>query len=653
MSVRFDAFRSQASPPQPREPQGGPPAGPQPASPGPWAETFPGLVLVLDAAGAIVYSNRGLSGLDPKELAGVDALNFVPEPQRALVGAAIRDAVHPGLSHAIDLPLLDPGGRTWAWHLAGLAPTVLPGGRKGVLVTAIDITQRRAEEERLRHSERMLVDTEGITHIGTWYWDITQPHAQWSDELYRIYGLDRATHTPTYQDYLTRVHPDDVERVKSATEAVFKDRKPYSHDERIRHTDGSWRWLHTWAHAIDDGQGNLKALVGVCQDITDRKRAEAAVQQTQARFHALFERSVVGVAMLDPQGKILEANGALRALRGAPDEDLHGRPLPTLFGVEAAQVCQTAVADLAAGRASGRQVDLPLERAGKAPLDVRLTLAVVPGGDGGAPFTVATVEDRSLAGRATEADRLAYVRLQELRQVEEASERRRQLLNVASHELKNPLTPVRMQLHMLERGLLGPLSEKQSRAVAVASKQVHRITMLLQDVLDVARIEQGQLALRPERMDAAISLQHVQEAFQDVAREWGVVLTTAAEPGLWIDGDPERLEQVIVNLVSNGLKFTPSGGRVEVTGAREGDRAVLRVADTGVGMDAQQRARLFKAFSQVHAPGAARQEGTGLGLYIARSIVEAMRGTLDVDSLPGRGTVFTVRLPAAAAPATP
>lgn len=652
-----DANRAWAG--APANPQAGPttrPPKPTPAprpletaSPGPWADAYPGVVLCLDAKAAILSANARLSGLDVAEMLGVAVTHFVAEGQRPLVHAAIQDAAQLGLSHTLEVPLLDAGGASSRWYLASISPMPLPSGKPGVLVTALDITQRRREHERLEQAEHLLEDTQGITHIGTWYWDITQPHAQWSEELYEIYGLPRS-HVPTYQDYLTRIHPEDVERVKAATEAVFKDRRPYSHDERIRHTDGTWRWLHTWARAIEDPQGKLVALAGICQDISDRKKAEEAAAHTQARFHALFERSALGVAILDGQGRILQANAALRALSDMPQDDMAGRSLDAIFDPDSAAVCRSTLLELASGGASGRQLELALRRPGGLPTSIRLTLAIVPAGSGTSPFTVAILEDRSMAQRALAADQLAMARLVELRQVEEVSERHRQLLHVASHELKNPLTPVRMQLHMLERGMLGPLNEAQQKSVTVANKQIQRITRLLQDVLDVARIEQGQLSVKPERMEAAGAVARVEEAFHDVARDWGVDLQVRSQPGLWIDADPERLEQALVNLVSNALKFTPERGHVEVTAERDGRQVALRVHDTGPGMDANQRARLFKAFSQVHAAGASRQSGTGLGLYIARNIVTALHGSLEVASEPGQGSTFTMLLPAAPAP---
>ena len=142
---------------------------------------------------------------------------------------------------------------------------------------ASDPSELKRLEQRLRRLEQLMVDTQGVAHLGTWEWDISEPTATWSAELYRIYGLSPDTYTPTYENYLAMVHPDDRQRVMDATNRVFHEHVPYSHDERILLPDGSMRYLHTWAHPVLDDDGKLVRLLGVCQDITEQKRAEAQV----------------------------------------------------------------------------------------------------------------------------------------------------------------------------------------------------------------------------------------------------------------------------------------------------------------------------------------------------------------------------------------
>jgi PAS domain S-box-containing protein len=176
------------------------------------------------------------------------------------------------------------GVRSW---YASVASPLHEGDRIAAwLVTSTEVTDLKRSEERLLRAEKLMVDTQGVAHLGTWEWDVSEPHAFWSAELYRIYGLTPGTYTPSYEAYLTMVHPDDRQRVVEATNRVFHEHIPYSHDERIFRPDGSMRYLHTWAHPILGEDGALRRLVGVCQDITERKEAEEQVRRMNVELES-------------------------------------------------------------------------------------------------------------------------------------------------------------------------------------------------------------------------------------------------------------------------------------------------------------------------------------------------------------------------------
>ncbi len=230
-------------------------------------------IFLIDASGIVLETSGPLSG---HPLTGKPLSKCVPADHHETLRTALAQAIGDQESVTLEIPVTGKTGAL-SWYQARFSP--IPGHptTTTALVTTINVTARRAEEERLRRSERLMVDTAGTAHLGTWEWDIREPTAKWSDELYRIYGLDPSTHTPSYEDYLQRIHPDDRERVKEATEHVFNDHQSYSHDERIYTDNGELRYLHTWAQAVLDSEGNLERLVGVCQDITERKRAEEEV----------------------------------------------------------------------------------------------------------------------------------------------------------------------------------------------------------------------------------------------------------------------------------------------------------------------------------------------------------------------------------------
>ena len=244
--------------------------------------TTPDPVLAVTADGRIAFANDAATERWTGAVTGALTLGVLPEVAQEPFQAALTSALGGAKGVRFEWGEHGPGGvRCWF----STTVSALHGGDgevRACLFVCSDVTERKRAEVRLRRSEELMVDTQGVAHLGTWDWDISEPHAVWSAELYRIYGLTPETYTPSYDAYLTMVHPDDRERVMEATNCVFKEHVPYSHDERIFRPDGSMRYLHTWAHPVLDDAGKLTRLVGVCQDITHQKLAEEEVKQLNA-----------------------------------------------------------------------------------------------------------------------------------------------------------------------------------------------------------------------------------------------------------------------------------------------------------------------------------------------------------------------------------
>lgn len=235
------------------------------------------LVVAASREGVIAFLNPAARARWP-EAVGQDAVTLLPPESRAELVAITSTVLASGGSARIEWGERGPEG-VRSWFHATVSALRRGDVVIGYVCVSSDAVELKRSEERLRRSEQLMVDTQGVAHLGTWEWDVSQPAASWSDELYRIYGLTPETYTPSYEAYLTMVHADDRQRVIDATNAVFHEHIPYSHDERIFRPDGSMRYLHTWAHPVLDEQGTLRRLVGVCQDITDQKLAEHSVKR--------------------------------------------------------------------------------------------------------------------------------------------------------------------------------------------------------------------------------------------------------------------------------------------------------------------------------------------------------------------------------------
>ncbi|ACL65079.1 histidine kinase [Anaeromyxobacter dehalogenans 2CP-1] len=235
----------------------------------------------------------------------------------------------------------------------------------------------------------------------------------------------------------------------------------------------------------------------------------------------------------------------------------------------------------------------------------------------------------------------------------EIDRRKDEFLGMLSHELRNPLAPIRSALHLLSHPAASPAQGR--RALQVIARQVDHLTRIVDDLLDVTRIARGKIELRRERIDLSEVIARTAEDYRDLLDDRRIALEVELSAGpLWADADPTRVAQVVGNLLSNAAKFTPPGGRVTVRAAAREGRAVIRVIDTGVGMPPELLGRIFEPFVQADRSLARSAGGLGLGLSLVKGIVELHGGAVEARSAgPGTGSELVIELPLAAGGAEP
>jgi signal transduction histidine kinase len=241
------------------------------------------------------------------------------------------------------------------------------------------------------------------------------------------------------------------------------------------------------------------------------------------------------------------------------------------------------------------------------------------------------------------------------RAVRDANERLMELdraktyfMNTVSHELRTPMTPVLLQLRLLSDGHFGGLNQKQHRSLSIVVRNVKRLNSITSELLDLARLQSGRLQLHLKEVDLGPLIEEVVETFRPVAKEKQIQLKASTIEGVQVDADPKRLIQVLYNLLDNALKFTPEGGTIQLEHSQAGRQVEVRVTDSGRGMRPEQTEALFKAFSRVHDAEGGTEPGTGLGLYICKTIVDVHGGRIWAESEgEGEGTTFAFTVPLA------
>jgi PAS domain S-box-containing protein len=352
----------------------------------------------------------------------------------------------------------------------------------------------------------------------------------------------------------------------------------------------------------------------------------------------LLEAVPDAMVIADESGRIVHVNAGAERLFGWPRGELIGQPVELLLPARFRQMHQMHRAGYHAApraRPMGLGLDLSgLKRdGGEFPAEISLSPIVVDG----KPCVVAAVRDAGERKRLEERARL-------LRKAQEEVRERDEFLSVASHELRTPVAALQLQLQMLQRAAqrsLDELPEALGSKLESLERQVRRIGVLVGELLDVSRMRLGRLELAREPGDLSeIALDTVSHVRDEVERTGSrLVLDLTPTPGSF---DRSRIEQVITNLLANAAKFG-QGKPVSLHVDPDGTRARIRVVDRGIGISAEDQTRVFDRFER--AVPSQHFGGLGLGLYIARQIVEAHGGEIRVESSPGAGTTFTVLLP--------
>jgi PAS domain S-box-containing protein len=428
---------------------------------------------------------------------------------------------------------------------------------------------------------------------------------------------------------LVAIHPEDRHELVRRWELALGASEPTEIEFRIRNTRGEYQWHIARVTPVRDGHGNVLRWLGAAFDIQDRHAAEDALRASEQRFQTVFQLSPQPLAITrEADGRFLAMNDALTTLFGFSREEMVGKTSIEL-GLWSAEERAAFVASLSGAPRSEFVLEGP-----KRTKDGRIVQVVLSSARceiEGVPCLVNAVTDVT-AQRATE-DALR-----------KADRRKDEFLALLSHELRNPLTPILTSARLLER-----LGEEAREDVDVIVRQVKHLGRLVDDLLDMSRLAHGSVKLSKRQLDLADVVSRAVEAtsplFEDRGHRLEIFLPSS---DLEVEGDEMRLTQVVDNLLSNAARYTPPGGVVTVTGAREEDSVVLRVRDSGVGIDPALLPDLFDTFVQ-GARGSDRADGgLGIGLSLVRALTELHGGTASArsDGL-GRGAEFSIRLPSA------
>ena len=394
------------------------------------------------------------------------------------------------------------------------------------------------------------------------------------------------------------------------------------------------RWFDVYAFRL--GAPERRRVAILFTDITDRKRAEQALEDSEVRYRRIFESAQDGILILDvDSSRITEANPYMVQMLGYSGNELLGKELGQIGLLRDADASDEIMGTL---RENGfvRYEHLPMQTKQGHQVEVEVVATLYE--ENRRQVIQCNIRD------ITERSRLEQKTQEQAQSLADLNRRKDEFLAMLSHELRNPLASIRNAAHLLQ--MQRDRTPIQAKAHGMIERQVSQLARLVDDLLEVSRISTGRVRLQLESLDLRGTLERACETMRPQVEQKSQSLNRSvpAEP-VWVNGDAVRLEQVAVNLLSNASKYTDRGGQISVTLLREGDEAVLSVRDNGVGIAADMLPRIFDLFAQADQSLDRAQGGLGIGLALVRSLVTMHRGQVEAHSTLGKGSEFVVRLP--------
>jgi len=449
--------------------------------------------------------------------------------------------------------------------------------------------------------------------------------------------------------YLEFIHPDDRATTVSEAGHLQNLGNTFAFENRYLCKDGGHRWLSWNAVAAPKQQ----LIYAVARDVTERRRVEDKIRESEEKYRKLFERNPQPVWIYDRETlQFLAVNEAAVASYGYSHDEFKTMTIRDIRPSEDVPAMLKSVAELPEGGYAGKHWR-HLKKDGSL-IYVEITSYPLSFNGRPAGFVIATdvTERRRLEEEGREFVEQLAVANRELevrnREVERATQLKSKFLASMSHELRTPLNAIVGFSDLLSEQTAGPLNDKQKRFVNHIKQGSAHLLQLINDILDLSKIEAGMLELRPADFSLKDALPEVLSNIRPLAMAKNIQVGCKLEGQHAIYADRVRFKQILYNLLSNAVKFTPNGGRIEINGWREGNQVYVSVTDTGIGIRPEDQALVFEEFRQAETGGKAH-EGTGLGLTITKRLVEQQGGTIQLQSELGKGSRFTFSLPFGAA----
>ena len=623
-------------------------------------ESLESVIATIDYNGNFQYMNQiaadSMHG-KPEELIGKNMVDLFPEEIAASQLQNIQEVIIYGKAKVLESRSFVAGKPRW--YRTSIQPIF---GSIGIathaLINSVDITERKEVEivleEKVKQRtneieairQRLQLATQSA-EIGIWEWNIQTDQLYWDEQMCSLYGIHPENFGGNLSDWTKAVHPQDrtiMDYLMNSIEShsVFKT------EFRIVWPDESIHYIYANSFTLFDDNGNPDRMIGINFDITGQKEQENELRSRENLYRTLFENSNDAIFLMNPNGQIWRTNEKAVDLLGYSIEQITNKTFDEFVIQEERDEIFRCLADLILGENQNVH-DHIFKRSNDSSVNVEINLSAVKDSQGRVHLIQAVARDitsrkkvEAILRQSEETLKLANAELAR------ANRAKDEFLANMSHELRTPLNNILALSEILLEQSRGPINDKQKRSIQNIESSGRHLLSLINDILDLSKIQAQKMELSISKISVKDLAQSSINFVKEPAAKKGIhIQYHQAEPGMIIQGDALRLKQIIVNLLGNAVKFTPSGGKVDLLIMKNTERnaVIISVKDTGIGINPEDMDKLFKPFEQIDSSLARHYEGTGLGLVLVKRLTELHHGTVSVDSEAGTGSTFTITIP--------
>jgi len=576
-------------------------------------------------------TTESVTGVSREQLIGSDFPDYFTDPGKAKEG--FRQVFEKGVVRDYPLSIRHISGKITEVLYNASVYEDTDGNIAGVFAAARDITERKRAEEALKESEEMHRTIIEFSSDMIWTADLLgrfQFCNRHAEEIsgYKLEDWRNKVYSPLIMN-------EEFPRLMEIFSKVLKG-QPQQYDATIRKRDGTTLTLSINTAPLYS-KGAMIGTVSFGRDITEQRKSEKALKESEERYRRIVEFSPYGIA-IHSEGKLVYMNLAGAKILGTENpSEIVGKMLLQIVHPDFHEIAKKRVSMQEEGKVAP-PLDEKFLRIDGTPVDVEVSSI---------PFTyMGKLAMHGVFQDITERKKAEELRFENLR-LEAADKAKSEFLANMSHELRTPLNSSIGFSDLLCLGMAGELNEKQKHYVNNILTSNQFLLTLINDILDLSKIEAGKIELVMGKMSVPETIEETLSLIKEKAMDHKVLLKTEFDPQLaFIEADRQRFKQILFNLLSNAVKFSKDeGGTVTIKTKKEGDMAQISVSDTGIGIKEENIGRLFHKFEQLEKGISQKYGGTGLGLDITKRLVELHGGKIRAESRYGEGSTFTFSLP--------